>query len=102
RRTLWQRITPGFRKHPEGPSLRDIQCAPLATDPDYGEDSPQNPLRCRELVRQDLRAARRKRHRRRRTAIRPAPRILWNGRLRFLNHRARWPFFLDRTRTLLT
>ena len=48
------------------------------------------------IVRQNLRTARRQRHRCRRAAIRPAPRILRNGRLRFLNYRARWPFFCDR------
>ncbi len=45
----------------------------------------QNPFRYRESLRQDLRTARRQRHRRRRAAIRTAPRILRDGRLRFLS-----------------
>ena len=38
----------------------------------------QSSVRCRESVRQDLRTARRQRHRRWRAAVWPAPRILWH------------------------
>ena len=82
--TLWKRVAARFRKHAEESSLRDIQRESLAPIPDHRKDSRQNPFRCRQHSRHDLRIARRQRHWRGCAAIRPAPRILRNCRLRFL------------------
>ena len=82
--TLWKRVAAKFRKHAEESSLRDIQRESLAPDPDHRKDCRQNPFRCRQYSRHHLRIARRQRHWRGCAAIRPAPRILRNCRLRFL------------------